>query len=205
MKQKTMQKIFWSIGVVLCVVLIPVLIMNVTMIVKSYLHPDKVPDFLGYKPFIVLSGSMEPTIKSGDVAIIKEIDPKVLKVNDVIAFKTGDVVVTHRITDVKNTKDGIAYITKGDNNNGIDNKEVLPKDVEGIYLSRIGGIGNFALFLQTPIGLLLFVVTPLVLFIIYDVIWKIISGKKRKTREQELEEELAKLKAKSDNDETEAM
>ena len=53
-----LQKIVGAVGIVLCVVFIPLLLINVTLIVKSYTNPNDVPDFMGYKPFIVLSGSM---------------------------------------------------------------------------------------------------------------------------------------------------
>jgi signal peptidase len=50
-----LKKLGHGIGLAICVFLSLIIIINVTMIVKSYLHPDKVPDFMGYKPFIVLS------------------------------------------------------------------------------------------------------------------------------------------------------
>ncbi|MGI6120505.1 MAG: S26 family signal peptidase [Desulfosporosinus sp.] len=55
---------------------------------KSYIYPDKVPDFMGYKPFIVLSGSMEPTILTGDLVLTKEISAGTIAKDDIIAFKT---------------------------------------------------------------------------------------------------------------------
>ena len=60
MKEKgaLLQKIITVFSILLCVVFIPLLLVNVTLIAKSYIHPDQVPDFMGYKPFIVLSGSM---------------------------------------------------------------------------------------------------------------------------------------------------
>ena len=99
MKEKNglLQKIVGAVGIALCVVFVPLLLINVTLIVKSYTSPDKVPDFLGYKPFIVLSGSMEPSIMTGDMVFVKETDPDSLKVGDVIAYKSGSAVVTHRI------------------------------------------------------------------------------------------------------------
>ena len=72
MKEKNglLQKIVGAVGIALCVVFVPLLLINVTLIVKSYTSPDKVPDFLGYKPFIVLSGSMEPSIMTGDMVFV---------------------------------------------------------------------------------------------------------------------------------------
>ena len=51
------------IGVVLCVILLPILIINCTLIVKGAINEDEVPALGGYAPLIVLSKSMEPDIK----------------------------------------------------------------------------------------------------------------------------------------------
>ena len=75
----------------------PILLMNITITVKSYLNPDKVPDFFGIKPFVVLTWSMEPLILGGDLVITKTVDPATLKVDDIISYKEGDTVITHRI------------------------------------------------------------------------------------------------------------
>lgn len=183
------------IGYIICVILAVVFIINVTMIVKSYVHPDKTPDFMGFKPFIVLSGSMEPTIKAGDLIITKKIDPKNIKVGDIISFRVEeDVVVSHRVTGIQ-TEGELTFSTKGDANIGMDAVSASSKDIEGIYIWRAAGLGRFAMFLQTPIGMLIFVVTPLCLFIIYDIVSRSRRGNKKSAREAELEAELAALKA----------
>lgn len=199
-KKTTLGKALTSIGIAVCVVLLFVFIINVTIIVKSYIYPDKVPDFMGYKPFIVLSGSMEPEIMAGDLIVTKEIDPENIIVGDVISFRVDeDVVVSHRVTEIQK-EGGLSFLTKGDANTGMDGTQVLPEKIEGIYILRVGGLGRFALFLQTPIGMLLFVVTPLCLFIIYDIVSRSKRNKKKGNREAELEAELAALKAVKETD-----
>ncbi|MBQ6496810.1 MAG: signal peptidase I [Firmicutes bacterium] len=84
---------------------------------------------LGLKPAVVISGSMEPTIKTGSLIFIdtKYEDPEE---NDIVAFRTGGSLVTHRL--VKDTEDG--WITKGDANDSEDpwritNEQLLGKTV----------------------------------------------------------------------------
>ena len=188
-------KILAGLGYAVCVFLAIIFIINLTMIIKSYKYPDQVPDFMGYKPFIVLSGSMEPSILAGDLIVTKRIAPEDVKVGDVISFRVEkDIVVSHRVTEIQN-EGGLAFLTKGDANTGMDATKVLPEKIEGQYIWRGAGIGKFALFLQTPIGMLLFVVTPLCLFIIYDIVARNRRNKHKSTREAELEAELAALKA----------
>ena len=197
MKEKNglLQKIVGAVGIAVCVVFVPLLLINVTLIVKSYTSPDKVPDFLGYKPFIVLSGSMEPSIMTGDMVFVKETDPDSLKVGDVIAYKSGSAVVTHRIVEVKSENGETRYVTQGDANNAADQGMVKPADVEGIYQRRVAGAGNLAMFMQTTTGMILFVVCPLVLFVLWDVIRRQLESRKEVSRTKELEMELERLRA----------
>ena len=197
MKEKNglLQKIVGAVGIALCVVFVPLLLINVTLIVKSYTSPDKVPDFLGYKPFIVLSGSMEPSIMTGDMVFVKETDPDSLKVGDVIAYKSGSAVVTHRLVEVKSEHGETRYVTQGDANNAADQGMVKPADVEGIYQRRVAGAGNLAMFMQTTTGMILFVVCPLVLFVLWDVIRRQLESRKEVSRTKELEMELERLRA----------
>jgi len=195
-KSSIFRKVLNIIGIIVCIFLTLIIIVNGTMIVKSYIYPDKVPDFLGYKPFIVLSGSMEPTILTGDLVLTKEIAAETIAKNDIITFKIDkDTVVTHRVTEVVNEDGALSFLTKGDANTGSDASVVKPENLEGKYLGRVGGLGRFAMFLQTPIGMLIFVVTPLCLFIVYDVVGRRRRSKQKSTREAELEAELAYLKA----------
>jgi signal peptidase len=189
------EKGYDSIGILVCIVLILVLIVNITLIIGSYVNPDKVPSFLGYKPFIVLSGSMEPAIMPGDLILTRNVDAEDIKVGDVITFRMDKTTaVSHRVTDISN-EEGLTFHTKGDANVGADNEAVLPANLEGKYILRIPKVGNLALFLQTPIGLLVFVVIPLCLFILYDIVSRKYRGKGAKSREAELEAELEALRA----------
>ncbi len=189
-----LKKLGHGIGLAICVFLSLIIVVNVTMIVKSYISPDKVPDFMGYKPFIVLSGSMEPAILTGDIVLTKITRAEDVAQNDIITFRVDrDTAVTHRVTDVVVEEGQISFLTKGDANVGSDAAVVTPEMLEGKYLGRVGGLGHLAIFLQTPMGLLLFVVTPLCLFIIYDMVMR--RRGRKSSREAELERELAALKA----------
>lgn len=194
-KNSLLQKLMAAVGVILCIVFIPILIVNVTLIVKSYTNPDQVPDFLGYKPFIVLSGSMEPDIMTGDMVLVKEANTDNLQKGDVIAYKSGQAVITHRIIEVKTENGETSYITQGDANDSADQTAVKPSDVEGVYIGRIPGAGKVAMFMQTTTGMILFVVCPLALFILYDIIRRKMLDGKEASRARELELELERLKA----------
>ncbi|HZK70270.1 MAG TPA: signal peptidase I [Clostridia bacterium] len=194
-------KIMTAVGIILCIVLIPMLIINLTLIVKSFVYPDKAPSFLGYKPFIVLSGSMQPEFYAGDIALVKEVDVNTLKAQDIIAFKKDGSVITHRIMEIAKL-DGIhKFVTKGDSNNVDDGIGVTDEMVEGKYLFHISKIGNTAMFMQTPIGLMIFVALPLMLFILYDILRRQIFDNKHRKETMELEAEIERLRQVADKDE----
>ena len=113
--------------IIFLIICIPILIINLIIIIKGNMNPDKVPDVFGYKPFAVVSGSMETSINVGDLVIAKKIDSdKSLKNGDIIAFRTSDnYVVTHRIVETKDENGKRYFTTKGDNNKSNDMDPVV--------------------------------------------------------------------------------
>ena len=190
------QRILTIIGTVLCVILIPILIINLTLIVKSYVNKDEVPSLGGVFPMIVLTDSMYPQIKSGDLIICNTLEPEEVRVDDVISFfdpmGSGTSVVTHRVLEVIEEDGALSYRTKGDNNNAEDQVLVPEKNLVGIYRSRIPALGNVAMFMQTTPGLILCVVCPVLLMVGYDMLRR---KKYEKSRQQDTDALLAELEA----------
>ena len=183
-----------------CVILIPILVINLWIMFQSKTNSEEVPSVFGYKPFMVLSGSMESDIHKGDLIITKETDPTKLKVNDIIAFRDAqETITTHRIIDIV-VNDGENYfITKGDNNSTQDLNLVALEDVEGIYIGRIPGIGSMMDSLSKPTTIMILVVGITVIF----VIGFMISTKKQRDAERRefLEYKLMKeLEEKKENE-----
>ena len=198
-KQKKFFRILASgIGILICIVLIPILVMNLTIIVKSYLNPNEVPDFFGIKPFIVVTGSMEGTIDGGDFIVTKVVEPEALEVGDIISYSIDTSVITHRIIEKTEVDGQPAFITKGDANNTEDQDPVMYDQVESIYLFRIAGLGNVAMFMQTPVGMLVFIGIPLCCFILYDIIRRRLQAKKDSEKDGEMQSELESLRAQLD-------
>ena len=81
----------------------------------------------GYHPVVVLSGSMEPTYKTGSIIYYKKISQKELKVGDVITFNANNKMVSHRIVNIDNE----LIETKGDANDVSDANKVRYENVYG--------------------------------------------------------------------------
>ena len=144
------------------VIVLPFLIFNLTLIIKSKLYPDKIADFMGYKPFIVMSGSMETTINIGNLVIVKKVNSSSIHIGDIIAFKNGNIVISHRVKEVINDSETYKFKTKGDNNNVTDDFIVNSDAIEGIFVNKIPGLGSILLFLGKPIGLLMVILVIII-------------------------------------------
>lgn len=187
-----LQTVFNVLGVILCVLFIPIIILNVVMIVRSYTDPDHIPSVFGYSPVIVLSGSMSPTFETGDMILIQKTDPYTLKVNDVICYLEEESAVTHRIIEVQQDNGSVLYVTQGDANNTEDAVPVTPEQIQGKYTgTHFSGLGDFAIFLQSTPGMLIFIGGPVLLFILWDVIRRTLMNRRSKGEKKKLEEESA--------------
>lgn len=191
-------RILTIIGTVLCIILVPILVINVTLIIKSFVNKDAVPSVGGYLPLIVLTDSMYPEIESGDLIICHTAKADEIQVRDIIAFfdpaGNGTTIVTHRVLEIKKDQ-GISFITKGDNNNTEDKLPVPEESLVGVYRKRIPGAGNIAMFMQTSTGLIVCVVIPIILLVAYDVIRRRIYEKNRQDDNAALIAELEALRA----------
>lgn len=200
-KEKTTisHKILTVIGTIMCLILTPILIMNLTLIVKSYINSDEVPSVGGYFPLIVLTDSMYPVIESGDLILCHTVEAEDVKEQDVISFfdpaGNGTSIVTHRVMEVITENNELMFRTKGDFNNTED-KDFVPADsLVGVYQNRIPGAGNVALFMQTTTGLIVCVVLPALALVGYDIIRRQLYDRKKQDDTAALLAELEALRA----------
>ena len=105
-------------------------------------------------PSVIITGSMEPQIKPGDVILVEKITDmehiNKLKINDVIQFKRDGILISHRIVDIENNEnEGLLFKTKGDNNSGPDTDLVKPQDIKGIMKKIVPKIGWVTLLIRS--------------------------------------------------------
>ena len=190
------QKIFTIVGIVICALLAPLLIINFILAIQGLVNPDEVPGIFGYKPMMVMTESMEDYILAGDLIVVKDVDTTNLEIGDVITFfdplGNGTTTVTHRIIDIINDDTGLWFQTQGDNNDTPDREWVNASEVVGIYVFRIPLVAHIALFMQTIPGLILCIFVPLGAFIGYDLFRR---NQYEKQKDKDREALLAELEA----------
>lgn len=205
---------FWvSIG--LCVLMLPLLLVNLVLIFKSVIYPNDLPSIFGYKPLIVMSDSMYPQIKTNDLIFSKVVEPSTLKVGDVITFREeGGGVVTHKILAIlddngtpyfqtgginnyQRNPDGTPYLNESGNRVIVpDTEPVYYDQVEGLYVSRMAGFGGFIYWMQSTWGLIVCIGIPLIAFVVYGFIRYNASLKEQKQNADSATNELEELRKK---------
>lgn len=125
--------------------------------------------------YVIISGSMEPTIHVYDAVITMRVDADDIKKKDVITFLSNDpnhpgITITHRVIGIQKNQDGTyAYRTKGDYNNVEDTTLVSYDEVLGKVLLRIPSIGKIQRLLLSNNGWLFLIVVPCLFIIVSDV------------------------------------
>lgn len=124
-----------------------------------------IPSLFGYKPLVVISGSMEPTLKVGGILYYHQQELDKFEQDDILVYKTKNHIISHRVVN----KEGNGFITKGDANNSVDsnlinNNQVLGKGTNWC----IPLIGYYADFIYSHKYLLFCSVAIIILDLCYD-------------------------------------
>ncbi len=128
---------------------------------------------LPYTTYLIQSGSMEPSIMTGDVIVIKEFP--IYQERDVVTFvDANDHIVTHRIIEKNNSASGSTFITQGDANQTPDVDTIEKQQIKGKVVFTIPRIGYLVKFSRTRLGLVLFIMIP-VIWLVFDEIKKIVA------------------------------
>lgn len=147
------------IKVIVGIVLFVIISFNIYNFINIKVLKNDYTTINGYAMLEVISGSMEPTIKIGDLIIIDTKD-KDYKVNDIVTFRdTNGNFVTHRIVELK---DNNMMVTKGDYNNSKD-EAISMKNIVGKYIKKIAFLGMLLSSFKNPV----FLVVILLIGILY--------------------------------------
>jgi signal peptidase I len=109
-----------------------------------------VPQLLGYEIYDVVSGSMEPALPVGSVVYVEPVMPEEVAVGDIIAFSSGDSVITHRVTENR-IVEGEIY-TKGDANDTADFSPVAYDQVIGRVKYHLPLLGQLLFLYGSTVG-----------------------------------------------------
>ncbi len=120
----------------------------------------------GIATFVVLTGSMEPTIQAGEMIVVKE--ENAYQIGDIVTYREEkDFLVTHRIVKI----DGENITTKGDNNN-LEDKTIKEGQILGKVIFQSKLCGFIILYLLKPITLIL-----IIFLLVQNTLFQILNEK----------------------------
>lgn len=139
------------------------------------------PNVLPYKSYVILTGSMVPTIDPGDLVVMdKRINIDDLYEEEIIGFKTDiqgeDEVVFHYIYSISyDENNNLEILTHPEISDEPDDWVVHEDDLVGIYKFKIDNIGKFIYFLKSPFGIAFLFADVVIVY----VVWNLLHGKKK--------------------------
>lgn len=125
-----------------------------------------IPLALGDRSYVVRSGSMAPTIDTGDVVVAEPISPLDAEVGQVVTFDNPEAdgaLTTHRAIAIDRHGNEVRFITKGDSNTGVERWTVRADGSIGRVLYRVPKLGFISVAIQTPTGRIGLVIVPAIL------------------------------------------
>lgn len=159
-KKKIVKTIFFPFLIIL-------ILFASSIFFQKYIQQKNNIDFFGVKPFIVITGSMEPSYNIGDLIFVKAKTNENININDVITYSLGNgkETVTHRVVDIMNKDGEILYKTKGDNNNSADFELVKSNQIQGTIIFKISKIGIIISKLVTGAGIMIILIILAIMYI----------------------------------------
>jgi signal peptidase len=108
----------------------------------------------GWRVDAVLSGSMEPGLEEGSIAITRPVPAEEIGTGDIVTFRSpmSGLPIAHRVVATEN---GSSFRTKGDANECADPLAVPAQDIIGKVCFHIPFLGYVATFVKTPFGIML--------------------------------------------------
>lgn len=133
----------------------------------KYIKKENDINILGFRQYMVDTGSMEPGYSVGDLIIIKETPKEKIQVGDVINYTSANGIdtITHRVVEILE-KDGETYYkTKGDNNNEEDPDLVNFNQVQGVLVFKISKLGTIIKKMLTENGIIIILAFIILLYL----------------------------------------
>lgn len=150
--------------------LIKWLCVSLLFIIAFFYFAPSLKVFNFTKPLVIMSGSMEPNLKTGSLVFISKTES--YKVNDIITFTNPDMPsqkITHRVVNIKDSGETKVYKTKGDANEESDSETIKGGDILGEVVFSIPLLGYLVFFAKTRTGVVFLVLIPSAIFVFFEL------------------------------------
>jgi len=131
------------------------------------------PLALGLHTYSVRSGSMSPTIDTGDLVVARSISPTEAGIGDIVMFKApegGNRLISHRVRAVRERHGRSFFVTRGDANTGFEHWNLPDDGTIGEIVYRVPKLGYVLGRISSGPGRLGLVVIPAVVLLALGLI-----------------------------------
>lgn len=167
-----MKKVIKKILNIFKIIILILLILFALFTVYQKVFPNN-PSAFGFRTYSIITKSMEPVLKKGDVILVQERNTSSYKVGDIITFKgtSGDLkgkIVTHEIVGIKLENGKNIFYTKGIQNISED-PAVYEDEILGKYIYKFKFFSLIERIMDTKIGFILIIIIPLGYIYFYEI------------------------------------
>ena len=186
---KKVSKIFNRILSVFLILVLAFAVYVFVVVLRS--GPNRVPSVFGYSFLRVATGSMEPTIPTGSLIVVKKTAPQSVQTGDIICFYSEDPVIegipnTHRVAAIDRTGAEPSFTTMGDAIGKEDPYPVHADHLIGVYCAQLH-VGKLLDIMHSPFFFFFVLLIPLTIVIILEgARVKRLLGKKKETDDEQI-------------------
>lgn len=138
---------------------------TVAVVAITLTSKDGTASIAGWKPYVVLSDSMQKDFQVGDVVVTRAVDPADIRPGDIIAFSSIDPdangqVFTHKVREATTYQGEPAFVTYGTTTGDNDAYPALASHVQGRFVFSVPKAGYVFDFFKSPMGYVVLVLIP---------------------------------------------
>ena len=165
--------------------IILLLAVSFALIICLQRFSDNKISFFNYRIFTVVTGSMEPKYKIGDILIAKEKDPSEIKIGDAISYmaikdEIRGNVVTHQVVNITKDENGKYLFHSKGLTNLVEDPVVREEQLYGVVVYKTKILSFIRKIISTDIGMILFVIIPVLYIIVSEMIAFLIEKEEKR-------------------------
>ena len=184
MKNNKLKKIFKIVKNIFNILIVLLVISFVSIVCLQRFSNNKI-SFFDYRIFTVVTGSMEPKYKIGDILIAKETEPSKIKIGDAISYiaKRDEIkgnVVTHEVVNITKDEEGHYLFHSKGLINLIEDPVVHEDQLYGVVIYKTKILSFIKKIVNTDIGMIVLVIIPVLYIIVSEMIAFLIEKEEKR-------------------------
>ena len=105
LKNKIIYTVIKILVVIILIITITAILINIVVICKTLVEPNKIPDVLGYKAFLIIEAQEDENTNKATVIFTKNTDTKNIKTEDAIVINVNNILAMQKVKEVQKLED----------------------------------------------------------------------------------------------------